>query len=248
MERLHESTDQDIQLRFRRYQFSGIFHHSFSLQDFPLDHQEFKIQVGAIQPSSKVRLSFDPRMFKGTINSAPTKNVHTADWSLTQDPYSTVENLVTSTFQGDPTLTQSEPYKFKSLHFWIPMKRGLLSQFYVVILPLLAIGLVAILLLFVPNPSFEKVGDVSVGVFLSIITYSIAYTQLTPTSGVFTKADQLYCGTFIAVITAFTWVILSNIIYSKEQLRDHGVGKRFKAIRIFLLLTYGVSVVTIPIL
>ena len=246
LERRGGSFEEDRHLHYRRYQVSGEFHHSFALGDFPLDEQEPALQIGIVNPSDRLRISFDQSMLGQYSKDASVQSVVIPGWNATRAPYATVENRVTADLLGDPSLARAQAYKFKTLSFWIPMKRSWLSQFFVIVLPLVAIGVISLFLLFSPNVAYETIGDLAVGVFLSIITYSIAYTQLTPASNVLTKADHLFYGTFLTVMAAFAWIIFSNILYKADVLRSRGVGRPFKAVRLGLVLAYTVWVVLIP--
>lgn len=90
------------------------------------------------------------------------------------------------------------------------------------------VGIAALSLLFTRRTRFSAVGDVYTGIFLSIVTYSIAYAQLTPSANVLTKADLLFYLTFVVVLGVFLRFIVRNAIAREEPVevprRAGGVG------------------------
>jgi hypothetical protein len=236
---------------YRRRQFSGQFHYNFMLREYPFDVQEPTIQLGLLNPSGPAlsasdtsRISFDPTMLDA---SDRRPDIRTPGWDTLEAPYATVDNRLTTALWGDPEVSDTHPNKSKNAQFWFPLKRSWINPFIVVVLPLALIGTISLILLFVPDLSFSAIGDVAVGVFLSIITYSISYGQLTPASNVLTKADYLFYGTFVIVLASFLWIITANIVFGTDVLRSGGPRGALVYVRGAMVVAYGALVLLIPV-
>ncbi len=103
------------------------------------------------------------------------------------------------------------------------------------------IGIAAIAILFVKDTSFEHVGEVCIGIFLSIATYSIGFAQLTPRTNVLTIADILFYGTFVIVLLIFLKVIFFNSNLISDSVRNWA-GHRANSIGGVALLVYVVLI------
>jgi len=128
--------------------------------------------------------------------------------------------------RGDPESIEGELKKFQVFSFRLFLHRSVVGPFLEIILPLLLIGLVAISLLFVRNVAFENVGEVSVGTFLGIITFSIAIASVSPSSDYVTKSDLLFWLTFMVVLTCFLTIIVINSKYDEGEMKDLKIIKK----------------------
>jgi hypothetical protein len=73
--------------------------------------------------------------------------------------------------------------------------------------------------------SFENLGEVSIGVFMSIVAFSISFSASTPNSDDLTKADFLFWLTFVVVLLNFMIVIAVNAIYDAEKVKTMDIRK-----------------------
>jgi hypothetical protein len=244
-----ETTDRLLNERhrgntvYRLYRKSGTFAADFDLRDFPLDHQELVIGVDVINPSDSVRISFDYKSF--AESRAGRGGLDIPAWNV-RDTYVSVDNLITSSLRGDPAVDDGTAQKFKTLNVRVNVKRRFVPPFIGYVLPLVMIGAVAIALLFLHDISFGTIGDVSVGVFLSIVTYSISYATMKPESSVLTKADFLFYATFLTVLTVFLLLIVVNSGPDASD-RDAPLAKRVRLLRYVLAVGYVVAIVAIPL-
>jgi len=106
-----------------------------------------------------------------------------------------------------------------------------------VILPLLMIGLISISMMFVRDISFENLGEVSAGIFLSIIAFSIALSEFVPRSSELTKADLLFWITFTVVFVSFMAVIIINSIYTKSQVKKKNIRPMSATMAVLYILS-----------
>ena len=191
---------------YKLYKMSGDFIMDVDFGKYPFDNQELKIEIDLINPAEELRISLDRESLK---RSTEVKELSIDEWDRT-DLYITVDNYVTTSLWGGPERDDKRPQKFKALNIRIPISRRWTSPLVTIVLPLFMIGIASVALLYVKDNSFANIGEVCVGIFLSIVTYSIAYAQITPRSNVLTKADLLFYGTFFTVLLIFLKVIFFN--------------------------------------
>lgn len=228
---------------YRLYRKSGSFAADFNLSDFPLDAQSLVIGVEIINPSDSVRISFDYKSF--AQSRAGRGEFHIPAWNV-RDSYVSVDNLITTSLRGDPTVDDEQAQKFKSLNVRVNVERRFLPPFIGYVLPLVMIGAVALSLLFLHDISFGTIGDVSVGVFLSIITYSVSYATSKPESSVLTKADFLFYVTFLTVLSVFLLLVVVN---SSPIAKDPNapLNRRIRVLRYALAAGYLAAIIIIPL-
>ncbi len=211
----------DGPMLYRLYKASAQFHNDYELRDYPLDEQEIAIKVEILDPADRLRISFDQRSLDDDTRIFERFKVRA--WNK-MNYFVTVDNRISSAMRGDPENREGELTTFKTFAFRLLVKRKFTGPFLEIILPLVLIGFVAIALLYVRDISFENLGEVSVGTFLGIITFSIALSNITPSSDYLTRADLLFWLTFMVVLVSFMTVIIVNSRYGIEEL--HGVNIR----------------------
>jgi len=226
---------------YRLYKVSGTFGHQYVLRDYPTDQQELVISLEVLSPSDRLRISFD----KGSIDIDPAtlERFRVSAWRK-QKYYVTVDNRVSTTMRGNPELRGGKPAVFKTIAFRLMVKRKLLGPFLEIVLPLSLIGFVAIALLYVNDISFSNLGDVIVGTFLGIITFSIVLSAITPSSDYLTRADILFWTTFIVVLTSFMTVIIVNARHKAHELD----GVDIKPVRLTLAVVYPLAILAVLML
>jgi len=195
------------------YKVSGEFSMDVDLRRYPLDTQELKIELEIIYPAESVRITFDRASFRSKKESGVD------EWYST-DPYVTVDNAIASSLGGGPSLAEYKPQTFKTLNVRKPISRRWESPVVTIFLPLVIIGIIAVASLYVKDSSFANVGNVCVGLFLGMVTYSIAFAQITPRANVLTIADKLFFGTFLTVLFVFLKVIFVNSSWMSKRLRN----------------------------
>jgi uncharacterized membrane protein len=82
------------------------------------------------------------------------------------------------------------------------------------------------------------VGEVSVGIFLSIIAFSISLTEMIPSSNYLTRADMLFWLTFIVVFVSFMAIIVLNSLFPTAVIRT----KQLKALGTLMAVLYPLLV------
>jgi hypothetical protein len=204
-------------LYYKLYKKSADFNMNVDFANYPFDSQELRIEVEVIGANNRVVISFDNSDFENSKRKVAKLNFD--EWKM-KDFYITVDNSVTTSFRGSLISENQSPQKFKTLNVRLPIARDSTVPFVTIILPLIMIGLAAIAILFIKDNSFGHIGEVCVGIFLSIVTYSIGFAQLTPRSNVLTIADMLFYGTFFLVLLIFLKVILLNSSLLNENMKN----------------------------
>lgn len=231
-----EKTDEDIV--YRLYKVSGTFHHDFELRSFPMDQQEIAIKVEILDPADRLKISFDQSSLDQDKKIFERFNVRA--WNKLKY-YVTIDNRIASTMRGDPDNSEGELTVFKNFAFRLLVRRKFGGPFLEIILPLTLIGFVSIALLYVKDISFENLGEVSVGTFLGVITFSIALSYVTPNSDYLTKADLLFWLTFMVVLMSFMTIIVVNSRFRLHELE----GVSIRPIRHILSILYPIAIIGI---
>jgi hypothetical protein len=214
-----QKTDEDI--LYKLYKVSGKFYNGYELKNYPLDDQELEIKVEILKPSDKLKISFDQSSLDG--DQKLLERFRIPAWDKIRY-YFTVDNRITSSMRGDPENEEGKATVFKNFAFRLDIERKFINPFLEIILPLSLIGFVAIALLFVKDISFENLGEVSVGTFLGIITFSIAMSYITPSADYLTKADLYFWLTFLIVLTCFMTIIIINAKYETEKAKNVNIN------------------------
>jgi len=202
---------------YKLFKKSAVFNMDVDFRKYPFDSQELRIEVEIIDPKNNVTISFDSSNLETSKKKAEKLNLE--EWKI-MDFYVTVDNFIATSFRGGFIPENRSPQKFKTLNVRMPISRGSTVPFVTIILPLMMIGIASIALLFIKDNSFAHIGEVCVGIFLSIVTYSISFAQLTPRSDTLTIADLLFYGTFFLVLLIFLKVILFNSNLISDNTKD----------------------------
>ncbi len=224
-------------IQYKLYKKSADFSIDADFRRFPFDVQELKIELALIVPSDRVLISFDHEGFAESRKRASEFSL--ADWQL-RDFYVTVDNIVSTSSRGGTGLMTRKPRKFKTLTVRMPVRRQLTGPFVTIILPLLMIGLSALAMLYL----VDSAAEVSAAIFLSIVTYSIGFAELTPRSNQLTTADLLFYLTFFVTLGVFMKVILLNSTFFRESVRSR-IKRNAHRIAFGAYVVYGMLVLAI---
>lgn len=207
---------------YKLYKISGIFYVNYELEKYPFDRQEIFIRAEILSPSNKLKVSFDQKSFD--LDSNKVDKFKITEWNKLKY-YVTVDNEINLGMYGDPDMEDEKLYEFKNIYFRLNVERKQTTPLLEIVLPLVLIGLISISLLFIKDISFENLGEVSIGVFMSIVAFSISFSASTPSADNLTKADYLFWLTFIVVLLNFMVVILVNAIYEPEEVKNIDIRK-----------------------
>lgn len=223
---------------YKLYKVSGIFYVNYNLDKYPFDKQEIYIRAEILNPSDKIKISFDQKSF--AKDDKKLESFKITEWNK-EKFYVTVDNEINRGMHGDPDIDEDKLSEFKNIYFRLEIGRKVLKPMLEIVLPLILIGLISCTLLFLKDISFENLGEVSIGVFMSIVAFSISFSASTPSSDSLTRADILFWITFIIVLINFGIVIAVNAIYEPEELKTMDVRKLSYVICIVYLFTsFGV--------
>ncbi len=219
---------------YKLYKVSGIFYVNYNLDSYPFDKQEIYIRAEILNPSDKIKISFDQKSFAN--DSKKIESFKITEWDKNKF-YVTVDNEISQGMHGDPDIDDEKLSEFKNIYFRLEVSRKVLKPMLEIILPLILIGFISCTLLFLKDISFENLGEVSIGVFMSIVAFSISFSASTPSSDSLTRADILFWITFIIVLVNFGIVIALNAIYEIDELKHIDIRKTSYAICFLYLLT-----------
>ncbi|MFM7024432.1 MAG: hypothetical protein ACKOXB_15805 [Flavobacteriales bacterium] len=208
---------QDGSTIYKLYKVSGIFYVNCILEEYPFDEQELFIRAEILSPSNKLKVSFDQKSFSLDKNTIDKFKI--TEWEKTRF-YVTVDNEISMGMHGDPDINQEELNEFKNIYFRLDVRRNPTTPMLEIILPLVLIGLISLSLLFMRDLTFDAMGEVSIGVFMSIVAFSISFSASTPKSNYLTRADLLFWLTFIVVFVNFMIVIVLNAMYKDDRVRE----------------------------
>jgi DNA-directed RNA polymerase delta subunit len=226
------------QTMYKLYKKSADFTMDVDFGRYPLDTQELNIELELINPADELRISFDHESFNQSKNNVSQFNL--GEW-YRKDLYITVDNFIGKSLWGSSEDEGRSARKFKTLNVRMPISRRFASPFVTIMLPLIMMGLTAIAVLTVKDNSFANIGQICIGIFLSIVTYSIAFAQIAPRSSGLTIADVLFYGTFLTIFL----VVLKIILFNSSIISDHArkwVNERASMIGIVALLCYGLMI------
>jgi hypothetical protein len=207
---------------YKLYKVSGIFYVNYELEKYPFDAQEIFVRAEILSPATKLKVSFDQKSFD--MDSTKIDKFKITEWNKLKY-YVTVDNEINLGMYGDPDMEEEKLYEFKNIYFRLNVERKQTTPLLEIVLPLVLIGLISISLLFIKDISFENLGEVSIGVFMSIVAFSISFSASTPSADNLTKADYLFWLTFIVVLLNFMIVILVNAIYEPEEVKNIDIRK-----------------------
>lgn len=218
---------------YKLYKVSGLFYVNYNLDRFPFDEQELSITAEVLNPSNILRVSFDQESIE--VDSTIMDKFKISEWKKNRF-YVTVENVISRGLHGDPDIDAQKLSVFKTISFRLQVERKILAPLLEIMLPLIMIGIVSISLLMLRNVTFENLGEVSIGVFITIVAFSISYADSTPQTDNLTRADYLFWLTFMVVLVSFMIVIVINSIYKFEKVINMNLRKMgFVILFIYLL-------------
>jgi hypothetical protein len=216
---------------YKLYKVSANFSMEVDFAKYPLDTQELRMELEILNPADDLRISFDHGSFEQSKKKA--REFSLAEW-YTKDFYVTVDNVLGNSLWGGASMGENTQRRFKTLNVRMPIHRHLANPFVTIMLPLVMMGIAAIVLLYVKDNTFSNTGHVCVGIFLSIVTYSIAFAQITPRSNVLTIADILFYGTFVTIFLVFLKVIVLNSRMISDRARAWVVDRATMIGHVFL--------------
>lgn len=225
---------------YRLYRLSGRFYTQFNIKDYPLDRQHLRIEAEVLNPSDFLRLSFDKESLQETgVGNGATR---VDEWGI-EEFYMTVDNELGNALYGR-SFPRECSQKFKHLTAHVVVKRRFADAFLTVVVPLLLIGLVAISLLFVRDTKFHEVGDAAIGVFLGIIAFLIALTDIAPDLSQISRGGALFWSTFGVV----AGVILVIVAVNSNSISEERRTTVLRAGKLVIPALYLLSIVLIPML
>jgi hypothetical protein len=216
---------------YKLYKVSGIFFVNFELKEYPFDLQEIYIRAEILNPSDRLKVSFDQKSFE--LDEKAIDKFKITEWEKLKY-YVTVDNEIQKGMHGDPDIEEEQLNEFKNIYFRLDVKRKFVTPMLEIILPAIMIGVISLTLLFMRDVSFENLGEVSIGIFMSIVAFSISYSASTPNSDDLTKADYLFWLTFMVVLLNFLVVVVLNAVYDTERIRAMNIRK----LSTFITITY----------
>ncbi len=184
----------------KRYSVSGNFHTAYQASSYPFDRQELIVSIEVLDPSDAMSVTINPLTFEKDIQEIKINGWQSRDYYVTLNNY--VDRDVVA---GKETYVEASTL---DVHFLAD--RNYLVSLLQIVLPLFFIGAISIGILYLRRLAFSDLGEVIVGLFLSIIAFSISLSQLSPKFDSLTKADLLFLLTFLIVFFVFILLIVIN--------------------------------------
>ncbi len=225
---------------YKLHRLSGRFYTQFNIKDYPLDRQHLRIEAEVLNPSDFMRLSFDNESLRTADVRGGVTEVD--EWSI-EEFYLTVDNEMGKALYGR-TFPRECNQKFKHLTAHVIVKRRFADAFLTVVVPLVLIGLVAISLLFVRDTAFHAVGDAAIGVFLGIMAFLIALTDIAPDLSQISRGGILFWSTFIVVVLVILVIVGVNSSFVGEK----GQAVILRVGKIAIPALYILVLVLVPLL
>lgn len=221
------------------FKVKGEFYTDFKYRNFPLDKQELVIKINMLLSPEKVRVSHDRSTVEYERNKfIKLKNI--SGWSP-KDYYYTVDRTIMDLPSDEKEMSDISNRTFQSINLRLPIDRKLLKPLILVITPILMIGLAAISVLYLRKLTFEGAGEVSVVIFLALITYSLSIKDLVPALETATKAHMLFFITFALVGLVFLYIVYRNSYFVSAD--SSLTEKESRKVSAFITLGYVVAVV-----
>lgn len=195
---------------------SGVFTAQFDGDQFPFDSQFFPIQIAVPESGADLVISSGVRGYAQSTSADGEAPMSLATGWRTRDVIVGVRDSITlstaSAVQGSGALGVTQ------ISTVIVMQRDLLRPLATIVLPLVGMGVCASLILFMKDLSISHVGEVSVGVFLALIGYTVSYNKdIAPAMPGISKADWLLYSTATVVTLQLFVIILGNAVASSKM-------------------------------
>jgi hypothetical protein len=216
---------------YRVYAISGEFHNNFKGRYYPFDTQELNIDIRLTSDRDELQAIIHPKTFEEKLDELSVSGWKSLDYFVT------LENTVKEELSGSNYVVESNVIRINYL-----VKRRYWSSILLIILPLLFIGLITNAILYVRNLGFGNMGEVIVGLFLSITAFSYALAELTPKFDTLTTADLLFLLTFIHVFMVFLYLIAINSTRWGHLIKYKGMVRLTAAI-LYPLLFIAITLV-----
>ncbi|HJP93004.1 MAG TPA: hypothetical protein VJ875_13690 [Pyrinomonadaceae bacterium] len=195
------SNDKPGKRTVERFKASGDFNMDVDLRRYPADTQQLRIQLAIKDPQAD-----RPSLSIGQIE---LESDSLDEWTI-EDYYVTKDVRMEVWPSVNSGLDESLPEKSETLNFRIQVSRRWEGPFVTITMPLFIIALAAIALLYIRDASFAAQGQICVGIFLGLITYSFQFAQFSPMSNALTIGDKMFYETFFIVLMVFLKVSLCN--------------------------------------
>lgn len=212
------------------YKVSGTFNGNFQVNNFPRDQQELAVGIEIRNPNeNRYRLAFDPGQFDYASFSGRGAQIN--GWNILRF-YTTVDNEIARAYGGSRSGGSFENVQeIEGLNLRILVERKIIGPLVTLLLPLSMMALASVSILFTGDTRFSTIGETVVVIFLSVVTYSVAFSDFKPDTNFLTKADYIFYATFILVLFIFLFIIFLNTL----------VGERIKTLY-GNVVSYGVGI------
>jgi hypothetical protein len=210
---------------FYRQRFTGTFTARLDLRDFPLDHQEFLVQVVSVGYSPD-EVDLIPDLETGT----DVDRLSITDWRIDS---ATVEVMPFGSAASGRTLA--------GIAVKLPASRQIAYYVVQVLLPLVAIIMMSWTVFWIdPSVIPTRIGTV-VTTMLTLIAYRFALGTLVPKLPYLTRLDYFLLGATILVLLALIAVAATSFLVSRDRLdlvdRIDRFGRIASPVAFFALLT-----------
>lgn len=190
------------------FRIAGEFYSPFDFSDYPFDRQELVISAQMTKSPDRMRVSID----SSSQYSERTRLLDQESlqgWDLGQ-PFFTRDSVVSWFPQYGLYDIALRSEMFQTFNLRVPIERSYFKPVLLVILPMLMIGIAAVSILYISSLSFEGAGEVSVVIFLTLVTYSLTLPDIIPSLEEASRTNALFILNFILVVAQFLYIVYLN--------------------------------------
>ncbi|VAW77575.1 hypothetical protein MNBD_GAMMA15-1005 [hydrothermal vent metagenome] len=207
------------------FRISGEFFSPFNFRDYPFDEQELIISAQMTKSPERMRVSIDSNsQYSERTDLLNQERIQ--GWDLRQ-PFFTRDSIVSWFPQYGLRDLGLRSEMFQTFNLRVPIRRLAFKPVLLVILPLLMIGIAAVSILYISKLTFEGAGEVSVVIFLTLITYSLTLPDIIPSIEEASRTNALFILNFILVVSQFLYIVYLNSRFSsnfRECCQTHQTG------------------------
>ncbi len=190
------------------FRISGEFYSPFDFSDYPFDRQELVISAQMTKSPEMMRVSIDSSsQYSERTKLLDQKSIQ--GWDL-QQPFFTKDSVVSWFPQYGLYDISLRSEMFQTFNLRVPIERSYFKPVLLVILPMLMIGIAAVSILYISSLSFEGAGEVSVVIFLTLVTYSLTLPDIIPGIEEASRTNALFILNFILVVAQFLYIVYLN--------------------------------------
>jgi hypothetical protein len=213
------------------YQVTDWFEVDVDSAKYPFDTQEIKLNLQVQYPADQLTVVEEQDSFRKSVDYVKP---HLDSWRvIKQSAFVTTEPVeIVTPDQPGSILRKNQVKKFT---YTASIQRRWTTRLMIV-LPIIIIGVVAIVLMYVKDKRFSSIGGFCGALVLCMITYSSYFSQSTPSSDILTVADKLFYVALVSLLAMFLTIVAFNSVEKNSRIHALMTEKRFMIGNVILAL------------